>query len=122
MTTTIPTTCVRKYVPCKLSQSDRIIQFPVQQQTSVGSDLGHRGLGEGIEQLGPVLVDAAVLLAGAGQEAGHVDEGDDGDIKAVAEVHESRPLDAGHDVQAARQHHGLVGDHDEVRFQAWLGQ
>ncbi len=40
MTTVLPTTGVREYVPGNLGQSDRIIQFPVRQQPSVGSDLG----------------------------------------------------------------------------------
>ncbi len=38
--TVLPTTGVREYVPGNLGQSDRIIQFPVRQQPSVGSDLG----------------------------------------------------------------------------------
>ena len=35
-----PTTGVREYVPGNLGQSDRIIQLPVRQHPSVGSDLG----------------------------------------------------------------------------------
>jgi hypothetical protein len=38
--TVLPTTGVREYVPGNLAQSDRIIQFPVRQLPSVGSDLG----------------------------------------------------------------------------------
>ncbi len=38
--TVLPTTGVREYVPGKFGQSDRIIQFPVRQQPSVGSDFG----------------------------------------------------------------------------------
>ena len=38
--TVLPTTGVREYVPGNLGQSDRIIQLPVRQQPSVGSDLG----------------------------------------------------------------------------------
>jgi hypothetical protein len=38
--TVLPRTDVREYVPGNLSQSDRIIQFPVRQQPSIGSDLG----------------------------------------------------------------------------------
>ena len=38
--TVLPTTGVREYVLGNLGQSDRIIQFPVRQQTSVGSDRG----------------------------------------------------------------------------------
>ncbi len=35
-----PSSGVREYVPSNLGQSDCIIQFPVRQQPSVGSDLG----------------------------------------------------------------------------------
>jgi hypothetical protein len=38
--TVLPTAGVREYVPSPLGQSDRIIQLPVRQQPSVGSDLG----------------------------------------------------------------------------------
>ncbi len=38
--TVLPTTGVRECVPGNLGQPDRIIQFPVGQQPSVGSDLG----------------------------------------------------------------------------------
>ncbi len=40
VTTVLPATGVRECVPGDLGQSDRIIQFPVRQQPSVGSDLG----------------------------------------------------------------------------------
>ena len=39
-----------------------------------------------------MLDDAAVFLPGAGQEAGHVDKGQDRDFKTVAEPHEARSL------------------------------
>ena len=73
-------------------------------------DLGHRALGVGVEQLGAVLDDAAVLLRRAGHEAGHVDEGDDRDVERIAEAHEARRLDRALDVEAAGQHQRLVGD------------
>ena len=57
-----------------------------------------------------MLDDAAVLLRRAGHEAGHVHEGDDGDVEGVAKAHEARGLDAAFDVQAAGQHQRLVGD------------
>ena len=38
--TVLPATCVREYVPGNLGQSDRIIQFSVRQQSSIGSNLG----------------------------------------------------------------------------------
>ena len=57
-----------------------------------------------------MLDDAAVLLRRAGHEAGHVDEGDHRDVERIAEPHEARRLDAALDVQAAGQHHRVVGD------------
>src|SRR5262245_59732000 len=42
-------------------------------------------------------------LLRAGEEAGHVDEGDDGDVERVAEAHKAGALDARVDVQAASQ-------------------
>ena len=53
-------------------------------------DLRHRRLAEGVEQLGAVRDDAAVLLVDARQEARHVDEGDDRQVEGVAEAHEAR--------------------------------
>ena len=61
-----------------------------------------------------MLDDAAELLGGAGQEAGHVLEGDERDVEAVAEAHEARALERGVDVEAAGQVRGLVG-HDPDR-------
>src|SRR6185312_6128655 len=72
--------------------------------------LRHGGFREGVQQLGAVLDDAAIFLRRARQETGNIDEGDDGDIEAVAEAHEARALDRGVDVEASRQHHRLVGD------------
>jgi len=40
VTTVLPTTGVREHAPGNFGQSDRIIQFPICQQTSVGSDFG----------------------------------------------------------------------------------
>src|SRR6202035_1887668 len=41
-------------------------------------DLGDGGLGVGVQQLGAAADDAGPFLAGAGQEPGHVDEGQHG--------------------------------------------
>ena len=38
--TVFPTTSVREYAPGNLARSDRIVQFPVRQQSRIGSDLG----------------------------------------------------------------------------------
>ena len=73
-------------------------------------DLRHGRLGEGEQQLGAVLDQAAIFLVGARQEARHVDEGDDRDVEAVAEAHEARGLARGVDVEHAGQHHRLIGD------------
>ena len=75
---------------------------------------GHRRLGEGVEQLGPVLDDAAVLLRGAGQESRHVLERDERDVEAVAEPDEAGALERGGDVEAPRQVRRLVR-HDPDR-------
>lgn len=56
-------------------------------------DLGHGGLGIGIEQLGTVGDDAIVLLGGAGQEAGHVDQGDQGNVEGITKTDETPGLD-----------------------------
>ena len=66
-------------------------------------ELRHRRLAVGVEQLGAVLDDPVPLLVGAGQEAGHVLEGDERDVEAVAEADEARALDRGVDVEARRR-------------------
>src|SRR6185437_742450 len=65
---------------------------------------------EGVEELGAVRDDAAVLLVGAGEEAGDIDERAQRDVEAVAEADEARRLDAGLDVEAAGEDLGLVRD------------
>eukprot|EP00128_Syssomonas_multiformis_P013753 Colp12_sorted_trinity150504_noHs@3106 len=72
-------------------------------------DLGHRGLSVRVQQLRAVADDAAVLLHGAGQEAGNVHEGEDGDVEGVQEAHEAGGLHGRVDVQAASQVAGVVG-------------
>ena len=57
-----------------------------------------------------MLDDAVMLLRHAGEEARHVDEGDDRDAEGVAEAHEAPGLFRRGDVEAAGQHHRLVGD------------
>ena len=54
--------------------------------------------------------DPAPLLRGPGQEAGHVDEGDERDVERVAGAHEPRRLDGGVDVEHARERARLVAD------------
>ena len=82
-------------------------------------DLGHGALGVGIEQFGAMLDDAAVLLAGARHEAGHVDKGHYRDVECITKAHKARGLDAALDVQTAGQHQRLVGhDADGLAFHA----
>ena len=54
--------------------------------------------------------DPAPLLRGAGQEAGHVDERDEGDVERVAGAHEAGRLDGGVDVEHAGERVRLVAD------------
>ena len=54
--------------------------------------------------------DPAPLLRGAGEEAGHVDEGQQGDIEGVAHAHEARGLGGGVDVEHAGHRARLVAD------------
>ncbi len=57
-----------------------------------------------------MLDQGALLLPGAGHEAGHVDEGDQGNVEGVAEAHEPGPLARRIDVQHPGQDLGLIGD------------
>ena len=52
-----------------------------------------------------------MLLIAAGQEAGHVNEGDKRDVEGVAEADEARRLGGGVDVEASRQVARLVRHH-----------
>ena len=54
--------------------------------------------------------DAAVLLRGAGHEAGHVDKGDDRNVECIAKTHKARRLDRALDVQASGQYQRLISD------------
>ena len=71
---------------------------------------GHRGFAIRKEHLRSMPDDAAVLLGGTGQEAGHIYQGQQGDIEAVASADESRRLVRSVDVHTARQLLRLVGD------------
>ena len=55
-------------------------------------DAGHGRLTVGVEQLRPVPDDPPVFLVDAGQEPGHIDEGDQGNVKSVASANEPSPL------------------------------
>ena len=57
-----------------------------------------------------MLDQPAIFLRGAGQKAGHIDEGDDRNIEGVAEAHEAGRLAAGVAIEHAGQNHRLIGD------------
>ena len=65
-------------------------------------DLRNRRRRVGEEQFGAVTDDAAVLLLHARQESGHVHEGQQRNIKRIAEAYEARRLVRRIDVQHAR--------------------
>src|SRR5699024_11419478 len=55
-----------------------------------------------------------LFRSGAGQEPGHVDEGEDRDDEGIAEADESGRLLGGVDVEGACQLHRLVGDDSDA--------
>ena len=57
-----------------------------------------------------MLDDPAVFLAGAWEIPGNILQGDDGNVETIAEADEPGGLDGRVDVEAACQHHRLVGD------------
>ena len=78
--------------------------------TGDDGDLGNGGLGVGVQELGTVPDDTVVLLRSSGQETGHVDESDDGDVEGVEEADETGGLDGGVDVEHTRRDERLVAD------------
>ena len=54
--------------------------------------------------------DAIIFLRGAGKEAGHVNKGDDRNVKGIAEADEAPCLFRTVDIEHARQHQRLVGN------------
>src|SRR5579863_9675644 len=56
------------------------------------SDLWHRRLAVGVEELGTMTDNAIMLLTYTGQESGHIHKGNNGDIEAVAEAHKTCSL------------------------------
>ena len=57
-----------------------------------------------------MLDHAAPFLRRARQEAGHILEGDEGNVEGIAEANEARRLDRRIDVEHAGQHLWLIGD------------
>ena len=73
--------------------------------------LGHGGLGVGVDELGSLTDNSAVLLVHTGQESGHIHEGHQRNVEGIAEAHETGSLHGGVDVQASGQLQRLVGHH-----------
>src|SRR5256712_2455659 len=73
-------------------------------------DLRDRGLTEGKQELRPVPDDPAVLLFHPGKETGHVDEGEERDVEAVAEPDEPSRLGRRGDVERSGEDLRLVPD------------
>jgi hypothetical protein len=55
-----------------------------------------------------MLDDTSKLLCGAGQEAGHVGKGNNGDLESIAEANEASSFDTRVNVEAASENLGLV--------------
>ena len=72
--------------------------------------LGHRRLRIGVDELGAVLDDAAVLLFRPRQEARDVDEREDGHVEGVTESNEARRLEGCVDVERTCQVRRLLSD------------
>ena len=72
---------------------------------------GHRGLGVGIDKLGPMANDPPMLLLHSGHEPRHVHQRNQGDVEAVAKTDEPGCFGGGVDVQYTGQVIGLVA-HD----------
>src|SRR4030067_886154 len=76
-------------------------------------ELGHVGVGHGVDELGPVLGDAAVLVLLAGDEPGGVLEGEEGDFAHRAERDEVGPLERAlgeEDPVVGQDAHGVAHD------------
>ena len=75
------------------------------------ADLGHGGLGDGRDHLGPVADDALALDLGADHEAGHVGQEHQRQVEGVAQPDEAGALVGRVDEQHAALLHRVVG-HD----------
>ena len=72
---------------------------------------GHIGFHDGVQEPAAALDDAVLLLLGAGQEPGCVDDEHQRDLEHVAEPDEPGGLVGGFVVDRPGQVHRLVGDH-----------
>src|SRR3989475_9621317 len=73
-------------------------------------DLRDGRLAEGEQELRAVTDDAVVLLLLPGKESGNVDEGEQGNVEAIAEPHEPRSFDRRIDVERPRLNLRLIPD------------
>ncbi len=71
-------------------------------------NLRHGCLPVGIEELGSVRDDAAVLLLGPAEEAGNIDERHERDVERITEADKARGLARGVDVEHAGEYLRLV--------------
>src|SRR2546427_11891296 len=74
-------------------------------------NLGDGGLAVGVEEFGAVADYSVMLLVDSGEEAGHINEGEDWDVEGVAEPYESCSLDGRVYVDHTRVEFRLVRDY-----------
>ena len=79
------------------------------------SHLGHCALRIGIEQLGTMFNNAAILLTGTGHKAWYIHQSQHRNIKSIAEAYKPRRLAGGINIQTARHYHWLIGHHANRR-------
>ena len=73
-------------------------------------DLRYRRFGEGIEQLGSVSNNPAILLRRSRQKARHVLKSNERDVEAIAKAHKPSALDRRVDIERASQERRLIRD------------
>src|SRR2546428_2189504 len=96
-------------VPADVLRTHDVIRAAVRFSRYHG-DLRDRGLTEGKQELRPVPDDPSVLLLDPRKETGHVDEGEERDVEAVAEADEASRLGRRVDVERSGEDLRLVPD------------
>ena len=79
--------------------------------TGNNSNLADGGFRVSIQQFRPTANDAVVFLAGAGEEAGHIDKLDDGNVEGITGADKSCGFLCRSNIQAASKFGGLIGHH-----------
>ena len=79
--------------------------------TGNNSNLADGGFRVSIQQFRPTANDAVVFLAGAGEEAGHIDKLDDGNVEGITGADKSCGFLCRSNIQTASKFGGLVGHH-----------